>query len=378
MKTYSAFLFLILSSIFLNAQLTGDITFGTTTSLDIVTWNVEKLNPGDGESVSQSTINYVTQIVNGLDADIIALQEINDVSAFSDIIEGTDYNGISSGETYKDVAFLYNSKKIKNVSFKQILSSESSFTSNPFKMTFTYLGQEYILINLHLKCCDDGVDRRMESCIALKSYIDTYYSNSNVIVVGDWNDELTDSYSDNVFQTIIDDPTNYKFADMDIAEGSSSYWSFPNWPSHLDHILITNELFDDLNLSASDIQTLKIDQSFSGGFSSYDYYVSDHRPVGLKLYNGGVNANEEITNPNSDFYVYPNPAINTVKFKFAALNESSRIEIYNMNGQRVDVLNLRANQVDMDWDAQNQPAGVYFAKLISKDYTAETKIVLVK
>ena len=43
---------------------------------------------------------------------------------------------------------------------------------------------------------------------------------------------------------ILDDFENYLFTDMDIAQGNSNGWSYPSWPSHLDHILITNELFD--------------------------------------------------------------------------------------------------------------------------------------
>jgi len=40
----------------------------------------------------------------------------------------------------------------------------------------------------------------------------------------------------------INDP-NYTFADLHIAEGPIENWSFPT-AFHLDHILITNELFD--------------------------------------------------------------------------------------------------------------------------------------
>ena len=35
------------------------------------------------------------------------------------------------------------------------------------------------------------------------------------------------------------------FVDLEIAYGSSTNWSYPTWPSHLDHICITNELFQD-------------------------------------------------------------------------------------------------------------------------------------
>jgi len=84
---------------------------------------------------------------------------------------------------------------------------------------------------------------------------------------------------------------------MEIANGSTSDWSYPTWPSHLDHILITNELFN--NLDSGDIQTIKIDQYLNGGWSEYDYNISDHRPVFMRLvYNpilGDIN-NDDIIN----------------------------------------------------------------------------------
>jgi hypothetical protein len=104
-----------------------------------------------------------------------------------------------------------------------------------------------------------------------------------VIVLGDLNDILTDNPENNVFQMIFDDPENYLFADMEIAEGPSSGWSYPTWPSHLDHILITNELFDEIENNNSDVQAIKIDEYCDGGWYEYDQNVSDHRPVGLKV-----------------------------------------------------------------------------------------------
>ena len=79
----------------------------------------------------------------------------------------------------------------------------------------------------------------------------------------------------------MDDSLNYYFADINIAQGNSSGWSFPNWPSHLDHILVTNELF---NMSGNQsVQTIKIDEYLNGGWNEYDQNISDHRPVGIKL-----------------------------------------------------------------------------------------------
>ena len=68
-----------------------------------------------------------------------------------------------------------------------------------------------------------------------------------------------------------------------ITSGSELYWSFPKYPSHLDHILITNELFDDYESPLSLVETFQIEKSMNGGWPKYEQYISDHRPVGLRI-----------------------------------------------------------------------------------------------
>ena len=96
--------------------------------------------------------------------------------------------------------------------------------------------------------------------------------------MGDFNDSLIDD-DNNVFQPFLSDMNNFYFTDFSIANSSNEFWSFPSWPFQLDHILITNELFNNV-ISTN---TVLIDHSLSGGLSTYDNYVSDHRPVGIKL-----------------------------------------------------------------------------------------------
>ena len=62
---------------------------------------------------------------------------------------------------------------------------------------------------------------------------------------------------------------NYEFTDMYIAQSSSEYWSYPSWPSHLDHILISNELLGE-ELGAS---TLLIDYSLDNGWNQYNNII---------------------------------------------------------------------------------------------------------
>jgi len=119
----------------------------------------------------------------------------------------------------------------------------------------------------------------MASAQYLKDYVDTFHNDDNIIILGDFNDELTDLPNENVFLNFFNDSGNYFFTDLHIAEGPSDNWSFPNWPSHLDHILVTNEILD------FDIftNTIKLDDYMIGGWNKYDNYISDHRPVGISL-----------------------------------------------------------------------------------------------
>ncbi|MGB2279678.1 MAG: hypothetical protein ACPH16_06805, partial [Flavobacteriales bacterium] len=157
----------------------------------------------------------------------------------------------------------------------------------------TFSGMIFYVINIHLKCCGDGTldesdsgdeeTRRRAASNAIKYYIDNNLADKNVLLVGDYNDLIEDNISNNVFQSFIDDSDNYLFADMSIANGNPQNFSFPNWPSHIDHILITNELFDEFNSNESDITTIQVDNYISGGFSSYDALITDHMPVGISL-----------------------------------------------------------------------------------------------
>ncbi len=97
-----------------------------------------------------------------------------------------------------------------------------------------------------------------------------------MIVLGDFNDVIVSPVpEDNVFYNFSIDRLNYAFTDLEIAQGDPERWSYPNWPSHIDHILITNELFENQVFT----QTLTYDFCDS----SYLSQVSDHRPLMIQL-----------------------------------------------------------------------------------------------
>ncbi len=236
--------------------------------LTVVTWNVENF-PNNGNT----TLNLVQDIINNMDADIIALQEMDDITAFNSLA-----NALPGWDGYLydvrggiELAYLFKTSEIVELSNLSIIFEvdRDPFPRQPVVVTAKHItGLEVTLINLHLKCCNDGEARRGNASTLLKDYLDANMADKAVIVLGDYNDDIL---AGSPFSNFINDGDNYLFTDMEIAQGSNTNWSYPSWPSHIDHIMITDELFDNHLYT----ETLKLNETVSGYYSN----VSDHRPV---------------------------------------------------------------------------------------------------
>ena len=296
-KTVLAFIWVLLSATVLFTQDLEDLSFGTDNSLDIATWNIEWF-PKNG----QITAEYVIEIMEQLELDVLAIQEVDNTAMFDQMLDALPaYTGYYESAWFAGLAYIYKIESIEINDIYEIYTTSpywSAFPRSPMVMDMNFMGENYFLINNHFKCCGDGIldfnnesdeeKRRYNAANLLKEYIDTNLSDKNVLVLGDLNDDIAEAPQNNVFQMIIDDPDNYLFVDFEIANGSSSNWSYPTWPSHLDHILITNELFDELD--DIDAQTIKVDEYLDGGWNEYDYNISDHRPVAVKFnFNSNIN-----------------------------------------------------------------------------------------
>lgn len=237
--------------------------------LNVATWNIEFL------STTNTDLSKVKSIVENLDADIIAIQEINSISSFNSLANSLpEWQGYSvdiGGSL--DLGFL-----VKTDAFTSIGPIDTDFNTllrPAVKMTVTHAsGIEVTLFNIHLKCCGDGRDQRIAASNTMKSILDSDYPGSAIILLGDFNDEIHST--DSPFQNFKDDSSDYRFADIGVALGSGDNFSYPctgpsYCPSHIDHILISDELFDKVGL----VQTIKPESCVN----SYSQDVSDHRPV---------------------------------------------------------------------------------------------------
>ena len=137
------------------------------------------------------------------------------------------------------------------------------------------------IINLHMKCCDSGLLRRQKAAQMLHEYLDNNYDKqSNLIVLGDWNDDTKDNPGEHCFEPFFQDDRFY-FTTRNIALDINQA-TYPKEPyvSFLDHIMVSEDLLP--RESIYDVQTILMG-NFMGGYDVYEAYISDHLPVLLSF-----------------------------------------------------------------------------------------------
>ncbi len=377
MKRIFIFLSIFTAYFSLNAQHLSDLSFGTDSTFEVMTWNIEHF-PKDGTATTDSVI----KIIKALHVDVIAFQEINDTSAFKKLADALpDYNCLFTKTYSQDLAYLYNKNTVTVNKYFQIYTESyywSPFPRAPQVLDMTYDNKNIIIINNHLKAFGDSESqsRRLKANQLLVNYVNAYQANKSVIVLGDMNDEITDAEADNVFEPILEDPKDFKFADWNIATGSSSNWSYPAWPSDLDHIWVTNELFDELEEPIAKVETIKIDDYLSGGYNTYDNIISDHRPVAMKIVPNNFVGINKISAESSSLKNYPNPFSQNTEFVFDKFYKNMKLKIYDSNGKMITKLDIPKESHTIDWKTGNLTPGIYFAVLLSDNKIISRKVLI--
>ncbi len=372
---------ILLSGLSLQSQNFDDLSFGTDTTFEVMTWNIEWF-PKNG----QNTIYYVSQIIEALDIDIIGVQEIDNKAKLNQMIENLDgwETYLLYGE-YQSLAYIYKSSTVEFLDAYEIYTEDwREFPRSPLVIEILFKNVKHIIINNHLKCCGDGEmnlfdawdeeTRRYDACIMLEEFISSTYPDERVILLGDLNDILSDGPENNVFKPFLDLPYDYVFADMDIAMGSSSGWSYPNWPSHLDHLMLSNELFYDFWDDRTEVQTIKIDDFFPGGMEDYDQNVSDHRPVAVKFPVPDNFGTRELRWDEHLIKVSPNPASTYIKIDCHESIQPGKAELYSSTGEMLLLSDFEADRINVS----NLQPGLYLLLVYHEQGVVSRKIIIAK
>jgi hypothetical protein len=363
---------------------------GTDTTFEALTWNVKDF-PYSGFR----TIDTLAILINDLDIDMIAFQEISDTVAFRGLLTRLpgwagvyapyDYN---SGSYLKTAVIWRTDRATVNYIDQLFIGYSYQFPRPPIHVyvTVNYGGAQFDfhLISMHLKAMGDeeSEQRRRAAIIMLKAYLDANVPaapDHDWMVVGDWNDELDDPQGDNVFWPLLTDSLDYRFLTLPLA--GNDYWaSYPSWPSMLDHILIVSDSYTEYGNGTT--ITLRLDDEYP----NYPNRISDHRPV-MSIFAGNTTAvyDEPLPMQLGLSTVYPNPFNGSAIISFS-LREAARvtIEIYDLLGRRVAQVTDRAfpagrNNVTVDAAALGfNNSAVYFYRIEAGQYRSSGKMALLK
>lgn len=263
--------------------------------VSFLTWNLKEF-----PLAADNTINELQYQIPQLNADVIAVQEITDTNDFNLLdLYLNDYDVIASEyyvydendeESYYNpiLGFIYNKERVTVNNAYEIFRQDSRlFPREPYVLDITWKNIDFIIINNHLKAGGDNeIDywddwdeevRRLGALNQLHDYVVENFSDDNVILLGDFNDQFHEPSLTNVFPAFLNNE-DFLFADYDMSLDPIDF-SYPNWPSHLDHIIINKNLLESFGRPLSACYTIKYDKIISNYFS----IVSDHRPVILKL-----------------------------------------------------------------------------------------------
>lgn len=259
---------------------------GTATTLDVATWNIENFPD------LPSTPEIVADLITSMRLDLIAVEEVADVTAFNELVDRLrGYDGVLSSHTYGDgtyqkTGYIYRTDLIELSAASLLYSSEwYPFPRPPLRATFTiddgvHPVVDFIAIVVHLKAggTTEDQDRRTQAMVTLESYVSqlvTEGDEQEVLVLGDCNEVLTDSAGRAVFAPWLDSPDDYTVQTMDLAESGGE--SFLPSGVILDHQITTAGFADEL--SGGSVVIPPLDEQYS----SYTYAVSDHLPVVLRM-----------------------------------------------------------------------------------------------
>lgn len=253
---------------------------GTDATLEVATWNIENFPK------NESTPSVLANMIASLDLDMVALQEIQDIDAFNELVERLrGYEGMLSSHTYGDgtyqkVGYIYRTDLI-TLSGAFLLFSQQGYefprpamkvdvTVDNGSRSFTFTA-----IALHLKAGGGFSDRqrREGAVVILEDHLRTTVEgsgNDRLMVLGDFNDTLAGPGA-NVFAPISSDTAAYTIRTQDNA--TSGDISFVPSSVLLDHIVTTSALDAELSGSAAIIP--RLDMQMTG----YVGQLSDHLPV---------------------------------------------------------------------------------------------------
>ena len=359
-------------------------------TLDVVTWNVEWFGAeNNGPEDNDLQMNNVIRVIEEIDADIYAFQEISNQVAFYGLADSLDqFRGFTAtfGQAQK-TAFLFKTAVVDSLDSGLLFEGQDSFDWAGrlplyFEVNATVAGitRRILLYNVHAKAFGDqpSYNRRLNAARSLKDYLDDNRSNDRVIFLGDFNDQLTlstyDGADQSPYSVYLEDDAYFATTEILEEKGFASYLA-GEFRSMIDHIVINDNLTEYHIDGAQRVENPVYIENFVNT-------TSDHAPVWTRFQFTGepVELPSEITvAPN-----YPNPFNPSTVIPFSLPEPSTvTVEVFDVLGRKVanlaDQQNFPAGENEVEFFAGGLSSGIYLYRISFEGGSVVTgKMMLVK
>jgi endonuclease/exonuclease/phosphatase family metal-dependent hydrolase len=285
-------------------------TGGGAGQLMVGNWNIPWFgHTGFGPTNETLQLNNAAQVLGTVGADFWALQEVVDPAHFARLVEQLPgFEGILASDSTRvpdgalsyspdeqKLAVLYRSSVVQVERAELILREHNyDFAGRPplrvdLRLTLPDTEvQHLVAIVLHMKAQLEGTDveaysRRQRAGQALKGYLDTELPDAQVLVLGDWNDDVDVSIARDAdagtfrptpYQPFLDDAQAYTFLTLPMSLAGAG--TTVGRTNVIDHQMVSNELVPH-HVSGSTL-VLRPDL-WSPPVSAYSSTTSDHYPV---------------------------------------------------------------------------------------------------
>ena len=297
----------------------------------IVCSNGDLQYQNQGPSNESLQAQNVKKVLTAINADVFVLEEVSDQTLlqnnlpagyalscsnrfsyyFQDECTQTPTGGFVFGPTKfaQKVCVAYNTTTVTSVSASPLLSDYYGYpngtaTSAPSnwssgRLPYLFVADATIngvsrrlnIIGIHAKSGSATADynRRKQDVLDLYNLLTNSatgpgplgagFTKENIIIAGDFNDNITGSIAtgqNSSYKPFVDDVTNFTALTQPLedVQGCNTFFSATGSTSFLDHIVISNELFNAYVPNSVGIQS-----SFSAITTNFTNTTSDHRPV---------------------------------------------------------------------------------------------------
>lgn len=244
--------------------------------LTLATWNVEHFPK------SSATEGGVVSVVDQLALDFVAIEEIEARAPFDRVVADLPgHHGVLGRAADTRVGAIVRDEALEIVDVTHLFADDGWAFPRPVLVVRAKISAhpevgEIQIVVVHLKAMTDAQSesRRKLALGKLRTWIDARRSagDANIVVLGDFNDEIDDVGTHDVFAALHDPAA--KMVALTDALADAGEFSFVPFQRLIDHVLVSEELLGALEVN--EVRALHLEQTWNGDYLDD---ISDHRPV---------------------------------------------------------------------------------------------------